>query len=940
MAQRRVPVNRLEVNTVVKPTASPVETYVRPTQEQAVPSELSQFISAITPAVKAVSDKELEEKLKRERELENFRLRAKYKQAENQITKSYTDMENHYVANQDTWHQLSTKEALDKVDRHGQKIVESLKASGADDTVIQTAMLDYETKKIGFAALFNKGKTEYNTRVENDDFIGTVQAHLSSNNDRSVIEGLIKNEINEHAKSFPLADGKPNYKRFDDVAYKFLVDGSLTDPDNALYDYFANENKLYTSERRADSAKVDNRRNALIASNVDAGLKSSAITQAIDNLMETNDKSNLSNVKYQTGTGTSKTVTAEEMEQALLADPRYQELQPAEKLDFLARINYTPTRMKNSFNTFLGLAKTVVPSEASEADIMELSKGFQAWEAMVNSGMDVSWINESDMYHLKAMQYLVREKSLVGQVDIAQDVSPVEVMQGTAAPYITLSDYANASEQAFALRPNDYKLSDKSIKSLGKKVADTALFSTTHGETFNSSEVLLDATKGAKILFASGNYTEDQAIEMALQIAKDDYQLVETKTGRAYSFKSYNTDVEKTSQVVEYINEANQSLGERLKEDINQRFPQTIEEGFDVAVMPHQTNPQALQVKVFLGEGDQASFLGNFIEMDKQEFLTNPDYLNRLQVNVVEELPTLDTTNDNPELTNAIDNVNFFGGAVGRPYPDRPADRVDVLDIPAVATFTDPLRQSPQEFFTNITEGIQKGLDGLGFTKEVEQNVFKAIADVFRGTGEVARPIERTGEVSQEAKDTLESAFADKGVSAILDLPISKAAASTLKQEEGFEASPYDDMGKDSVGYGFQIESLEPDERAMIADINNVTKKEAEKVLDVKVDKLNNWWSSEIKGFENLPESSQVAAVSMAYQLGRENVKGDWPKFMTALQKAANLDKGSKEQKEALEEARYHMLFNKGKDGSDLATDWAVQTPERAKRMANQMLGE
>ena len=53
----------------------------------------------------------------------------------------------------------------------------------------------------------------------------------------------------------------------------------------------------------------------------------------------------------------------------------------------------------------------------------------------------------------------------------------------------------------------------------------------------------------------------------------------------------------------------------------------------------------------------------------------------------------------------------------------------------------------------------------------------------------------------------------------------------TLKAQEGFESEPYDDMGSESVGYGFQIASLEPDERALIKDINNVTQAEADAVL-------------------------------------------------------------------------------------------------------------
>jgi GH24 family phage-related lysozyme (muramidase) len=169
---------------------------------------------------------------------------------------------------------------------------------------------------------------------------------------------------------------------------------------------------------------------------------------------------------------------------------------------------------------------------------------------------------------------------------------------------------------------------------------------------------------------------------------------------------------------------------------------------------------------------------------------------------------------------------------------------------------------------------------------------------------------------------------------------VKEAAASTLIADEGFEATPYDDMGKQSVGYGFQMESLEEDEKALIEDINNVKPEEADAVLNLKVDKLSNWWDDTVEGFSNLPESSQVSAISMAYQLGKENVAREWPKFMASIKEAAQYAEGSVEQTTALAKAKFNMLYNVAEDGAVTATKWATQTTDRAMRMAEGMAAD
>ena len=64
MAKKRTLVNRLNVDATnlsgisTRPMSSPVETYVRPAEIQSTPSPLSQFVTALAPAVEAKANKE------------------------------------------------------------------------------------------------------------------------------------------------------------------------------------------------------------------------------------------------------------------------------------------------------------------------------------------------------------------------------------------------------------------------------------------------------------------------------------------------------------------------------------------------------------------------------------------------------------------------------------------------------------------------------------------------------------------------------------------------------------------------------------------------------------------------------------------------------------------------------------------------------------------
>lgn len=172
-------------------------------------------------------------------------------------------------------------------------------------------------------------------------------------------------------------------------------------------------------------------------------------------------------------------------------------------------------------------------------------------------------------------------------------------------------------------------------------------------------------------------------------------------------------------------------------------------------------------------------------------------------------------------------------------------------------------------------------------------------------------------------------------------------AVKTLIEDEGFSAIQYPDGKGNSVGYGFFVNSLEPDERAMIGDINNVTKAEATAVLNVKVKKIHDKFMRDVPGFETFSATRQAGFISFAYQLGYENVtaKGpdpnkNWPKFFNAMKRAAQEPWNSDSRQMVLNEVRKNMFYNFSSDGKSRSnTFWYNQTPRRAIKVGEMVRG-
>jgi len=122
----------------------------------------------------------------------------------------------------------------------------------------------------------------------------------------------------------------------------------------------------------------------------------------------------------------------------------------------------------------------------------------------------------------------------------------------------------------------------------------------------------------------------------------------------------------------------------------------------------------------------------------------------------------------------------------------------------------------------------------------------------------------------------------------------------SIKIEEGFSGLPYDDTeGILTIGYGTKLP---------------LTEIEGEMLLRHRLSIIEASLSTRQPIYNTLPEEAKEVLLSMAYQLGVNGVL----KFKRMWKNLKNYD---------YEAAAYEMLDSK----------WAIQTPNRANRLADRM---
>lgn len=136
----------------------------------------------------------------------------------------------------------------------------------------------------------------------------------------------------------------------------------------------------------------------------------------------------------------------------------------------------------------------------------------------------------------------------------------------------------------------------------------------------------------------------------------------------------------------------------------------------------------------------------------------------------------------------------------------------------------------------------------------------------------------------------------------------------SIKIHEGFRSSVYlCPTGHPTVGYGFRVADLSPDELALNGgEVEPMSKEVAEKILDIKITKFKKQAYNALPWLTYAPMDIQDALCEMAYQMGVAGLLG----FKNTLA--------------MIKERRYSEAAE-----NMLKSKWATQTPKRAKQIAN-----
>lgn len=251
MARQRVQVAPLEAPTTVRPVASPVDTYIRPAQEPKAKSGLSEFISAITPALKAEAQKEIDARQKQNEKIEagiasREAFQSKLARAEliSEATSGFENNKEYYLeAGRD-------KIATDRK-KYITDYVTDLEASGVHPNIIAEIKNDFD---LSTAKFFLDPKDGYNVQKA---------AYDLNKRDEQVFQQVFKidddpNNTDRTAKTAEIADIIESYitlrgntKEFFDKFIPLEVTRSKSRGQTSVYDYLNSDlskNRLRVSD--------------------------------------------------------------------------------------------------------------------------------------------------------------------------------------------------------------------------------------------------------------------------------------------------------------------------------------------------------------------------------------------------------------------------------------------------------------------------------------------------------------------------------------------------------------------------------------------------------------------------------------------------------------------------------------------------------------------
>lgn len=135
-----------------------------------------------------------------------------------------------------------------------------------------------------------------------------------------------------------------------------------------------------------------------------------------------------------------------------------------------------------------------------------------------------------------------------------------------------------------------------------------------------------------------------------------------------------------------------------------------------------------------------------------------------------------------------------------------------------------------------------------------------------------------------------------------------------IKENEGFRGKVYEDtLGYPTIGYGFLVSSLTPNELTLNnGKVEPMSRAVANEILNLKLCKLERDVFETFDWLRDKPQNIQDVVIEMCYQMGVAKVK----KFATTMHH--------------IRACEYRAAYENG-----MKSLWAKQTPARAKKVLN-----
>ena len=242
MAERRVQVRELDVPSLssVSPTASPVETYVRPIQEEFQPSALSEFVSAIAPAIQEESEQKLKQRLDRERKIEagifKNQLNQVYQhavQVGTNLSKDYENNKDIYLNFRDDNEGTAAEKLLAIRKKNIDDNVSAMEREGVDELLVQAFKNDMQMIDTAFMKdVYLKDKeTQHEEQVYGsfgNSIINILDTKLERANKLAQINQLYLGFVDANAG---------NHTKALDYIWGIAEERSRSSADNALVDW-------------------------------------------------------------------------------------------------------------------------------------------------------------------------------------------------------------------------------------------------------------------------------------------------------------------------------------------------------------------------------------------------------------------------------------------------------------------------------------------------------------------------------------------------------------------------------------------------------------------------------------------------------------------------------------------------------------------------------